>query len=181
MLEKILHSIEEASQAEISEIVKTKDKAILAQEESFQEKIKAAREEIQEKAQEDSRIALEEFSQKKKVEKEFAWQNAKNEVISQAYQTAMREIEKSTEKLEKIIVALIKDMPQIKGVFRAGEKTKAILEKHNKSVLWQITGGLKQEGFIFQSDNLEINSTLDQLGLEAKDRTIAEVINILFN
>ena len=183
MLEKILSSIEEKADEEIVQIVEEKNKAILDLQERFKEKTLKAREEAGRINQEKSKQMLEEFSQQKKMEQDFALQAEKNRIIDFVYQKAGKEISQVSESdLKKAILRLKKAMPAgISGKIKAGEKTKNILKPLMSGSLIEISGGLDEEGFIFQSPDLEIDARLSQLILEFRDQTIPQTINFLFH
>ena len=183
MLEKILSSIEEKANEEIAQIVREKDKALLAMKEEFKQRGIDEKKIVEKNAQEKSISLIEEFSQQKKMENDFAFQRAKNEAIDFAYKKASEEISKLSGKdFEVIIVNLRKDLPlELKGKIKAGEKTKKILQSLSGFSGVEISGDLDEEGFVFRTNDLEIDARLSQIVEQSKDKTITQAINILFD
>lgn len=180
MLDKIFQAIDKKSQEEIEKVLKEKEAAILAMEKEHRQELKKRKEKEKALLQKQAEEEIEEFKQKKNLRVSFRLQEEKNKLRQQVYERALKKAAEIEEpKFEKLIKGLLRFVPPaLLGKVAAGRKTAAVLRRITGNAA--VEESLEGEGFIIQSQDLDIDLRLSQVLKQNREETDPQIIKILF-
>ncbi len=182
-MEKILKAIEEKAEEEIEKISQEKERVILELEKEYLKK--TAEKQKEQKGQAESQIAkeIEEFEKSWQVKLNFKTQEEKNKIIEAVYEKARQKLsELGDAELKKIIKYLVDFLPKHKkGLIEAGSKTAKILQDVIVDNDIKINSGLEEEGFVFKSQDVEVDMRLSQIIFQLQELANPELVKMLFS
>ncbi len=183
-LNDIVTTLEKEAANKISEINKQAEQEINSLQVESNEYLASAKEEVLSSAkcnaqkEQDMKLFIEQSSLKKQI------LDKKRQIIDQIYQTALTELKNVSDKdYESIIEKLIKKLPAKGNILSAKGKeeiTKKIARKVNNDlkVSTEIIDAVG--GFIWQSEDLNIDNTFEQIINNIRQETEIEVAKIIF-
>ncbi len=182
MISEILKNIDQKKDQRIEELKKERDERILVLKSQIKEKIARRSEEEIKALRKENSLQLTEFSQRKDTEINFLVQREKNKIIQVVWDRAKEKIDELPEKeFTGIINSFIRLVPKMEGTVLASKRTHPILKKNLKNPKLKIKEGLKEEGFIVEGKNLELNFTISETLEQMKEEYNPEIIKILFS
>lgn len=183
MMDHILKTIDKKAEEEIAKILKEKEETILRLEKEYSRRIEAKRKEQKEEAETMAKKEVEEFEKAKQVELNFQIQEKKNEIIKEVYEKARREIaEIGDGEMEKLISRLARLLPaRAKGQIEADKKTAGFLKRIFSANDARITPSLEEEGFVFKSEDVEIDMRFSQALSELREDANPGLVRMLFS
>jgi len=183
MLDNILSIIDEKSQQEIDKVLKQNKDAIFALESEAQKNLQEKEEKEKKALSRKIKAEIEEFRQKNQLQVSFELQAERNRMVKAVYSAAEKKvIDVSDDGFKKIIKGFLAFIPKsLEGKISAGVKTANVLK--GMSLKYEILDNLKEEGFVFHSQNkdMEIDLRISQVLKQNREQTDPEVISILFN
>lgn len=184
-LEDILKKIKKESEGEIKIIKEESQKEIEKIEKKYKEEIEKKKKKILELAEEKANKKIKHSQIKLSLETKNLILAKKQEILDGLYQGILEDLSKlKDEEYFKLILNLIKECPRNGEIIPAQNREKitekAIREAKKECILSKNSLPIKG-GFIFSSENLEIDNSFENLVKEIKEKTLMEVAKILFS
>ena len=177
MLENVLKTIAERSEAEKQEILLAKEFDLKKLEGEFKKDLQVKKTRQEALLKKNTELEIQEVLKKKELSTRFILEKKKKELIDSVYQAVKNKIFESNDKdFTSLIEFFLENTPKQGGVFRAGKRTSEILKKKG-CIVKEI---VKQEGFVFESEKLDIDCTLEQFILRQIECFDPKIIEILF-
>ena len=185
-LSDIIKSINQSAEDEVAILHKQNQEAISNVQVEYQKKLSEAKTKLLKQAQ----IAADRKVSQANFEAKFAVVNhvlkQKRDLLTEIYNIALKRLASASKSdYEKLMVKLIKQLPQLsQGEIIPAKNDEAVIKKAvdiaKSSYIFspQTTDSLG--GFIFVSEGLEINNTLENVINNLKEQTETEVTKILF-
>lgn len=185
-LKDIKKSIEEEALAQIKEIEAEGQKKVDAVNELWSRKIEERKNEVLASAQKKAEQKLQQTDFKLQAQSQTAILNQKQKILDQVYKQALTKLNQLDEgSYVNLLSKLISELPDIEGELISAEGKDAELKKALKKSGRKITVSKDtvkaSGGFVFKSDKMEIDQTFPALTRNAKEISIIEVANKLFN
>ena len=179
MLSNILKAIEQKAEERINKISQEKKERLVELREehgqSLEQKKKSARENIRKETEQEIR----EYQKAKELEINFKVQQKRNEILERVYQLSVERANNLPQKeFERLIKKLAKPVLPREGRIEAGKRAAAILRTIAPEK--EVEAGLKEEGFIFKSPQLEIEAIFSQVLNQLREKANPGLVKILF-
>ncbi|MCG2690217.1 hypothetical protein L6252_02985 [Candidatus Parcubacteria bacterium] len=181
MVNNILKTLEEKANKIIDLILEEEEKGLLDLMEDFKKKSaekKAKEKEELERALQKEMFAL---SQQLSFKYNLETQAKKAECLKEAYSVAQKKLANLSEKeMAEFLKRLVRPLLGKEGVFLAGKKTAPLLKKILENKGLTIEEGLKEEGFIFQGETVEIDFRFQEFLKELKEKIEPKLAKIIY-
>jgi len=178
-MNKIFTLIEQKSTEEIKAINAQKEKDVFGLQKQFAQLCDKERKQAKESAQKEVEKSLQEYEQTILQNNQFALLKSKQSLIEKVFAKAQQEILHLESKgFEKFIAKIAQNIPKnAEGVVLCGEKTAVALKK-----VWEgkVKNDLKEEGFIFEGKDFELDFRLSEVINNLKQEISTEINQILF-
>lgn len=174
MIEDILKNIEEKLKEKLLRVNEEKEQAILSLEKKYGEFLIKQKENSLESFKRKIESEIQEFSQQKRREFEFAVLKEKNKIIDNLYKEAEKEI--TLENLKKLVSSLLPK--EVRGKIRAGQKTAKIIREIRGI---EAVNDLKEEGFVIIEEDAELDFRVSEILEQSKQERKPELIKLLFS
>ncbi len=181
MINDILKTIDEKATEEIEKILQKKEELILALEKEYDLSIKAKEQEQRSLALKKVAKEIEDFEKMLQIKLNFKIQDEKNRLVKDVYKKAQEKIASLEDvDFKKLITHLASFVPKNKqGNIAAGEKTAKVLKGTIEREI-KMEDTLDEEGFIFESSDVEIDLRISQVASQLQEVVNPELIKILF-
>lgn len=184
-LEDIIKKIKKETEEKIKEIKERSKKEIEKIEEEYKKEIEKKKKEILDLAKENEEKRIESCRIQLSMETKNLLLKKKNEILDEVYNKVLEKLSSLNENdYLKLILNLLKDCPENGEIIPAKGKEKiiqkAILESRKKIRLSHQSLPIKG-GFIFTSEDLEIDNSFENLIKIIREKTEIEVAKILFD
>ncbi|PIS04991.1 MAG: hypothetical protein COT81_03435 [Candidatus Buchananbacteria bacterium CG10_big_fil_rev_8_21_14_0_10_42_9] len=185
-LQDIVKAIEKQTLSETAKIDQQKEHALLELRKSWEQKIKARKAEIIAQAKIKAQKKVQQADFTLASQRQAAILQKKQAVIDEVFKQALAKLSSLNDsEYEKQIVKLIKALPQgidgevipVKGKESITKKALKASGKNCKVGAEALNGG---GGFVFQSQDVMIDSRFDELIATLKSELTPEVANIIF-
>jgi len=181
MVEDILKAVDEKAKEQINVIVQEKEKALFALEQYYGLAIKEKQKEQKDLAFNKIAKEIEDFEKNFQVKISFRTQEEKNNLIKEIYSEAQNKISNLGDpEFKKFIKQMLSHLPQKKGCIEAGKRTADILKGFVDKEI-KVEASLLEEGFIFKSNDVEIDFRISQVLLGMEEKISPELIKMLFS
>ncbi|MFH0739946.1 MAG: hypothetical protein V1819_02480 [bacterium] len=182
MVDNILKAIDEKAEEQIVEILQKKEIALLAMQEDNNIAIQTKQKEQKDLGIRKVAKEIEDFEKTLQMSLNFSLQGEKNNLIKEVYNKAQEKVSLFGEvELKKLIKHWMSYLPEAKkGHITAGERTAKILKDFVDSEM-KLDGSLEEEGFIFVSNDVEIDCRISQAFSQLQETVNPELIKMLFS
>ena len=182
MLENILTTISKKSDQKVELISRDTGRAILALEENFKENLKEKKDQEKITLKDQTIKEIQEFEQIQDLRVKFKVEGLRAEMVEEVFSQAKKAIsELQDHDFTKVIGRLLGAVPENKqGIFLAGPRTVAVLNSLSADQP-KIKAELKEEGFIFKSQEMEVDFRISQVVDQLKETVVSKVVKALFN
>jgi len=179
MLDNILKAIAEKADQEIEKILQEKEEVLLRLRQEHQKAVQEKKIKAEQNLEKEANREIEEKRKAKELETSFKLQQKRNEILSSVYREAEAKVRNIAEKdFERLTKKLLKAVPKREGRLMAGERTFQALKRMFPQS--KAERGLKQEGLLFQSEELEVDATISQAFNQMREKIDPELVKILF-
>lgn len=185
-LEDIKKSIQDEAQVQVKEVETQGQKRIDEVNSLWSKKIDDRKSEIiaSAKRKTNQKVQQSEFKLQSQIQTEIL--NKKQSIIDQVYKTAVKKLSelddaKYVELIEKLIDSLSDEGGKIISVKGKEDLLKKALKKAKKDFEVSKDTINGSGGFVYQSENIEVDYTFETLVHDAKEATILDVTTKLFN
>lgn len=171
MVQEILKNIEQKVKEQLLKIKEDKNRQLLALEEKYRKLQGDQKQRSLARFKQKIESEIQEFSQKRNLELEFAVLRKKNEIVQKLYKEAEKRID-----IDKLVVSLFpKD---IDGKIRAGKRTAEILKQVTDK---EITDDLEEEGFLIIGENVDLDFRVSEILKQKEQEQKPELAKLIFN
>lgn len=181
-MDKILKVIEEKAENRMVEISKEKERAVLIMEKEYSLAIKEKKEKQRGEALKEAAKEIEDFEKSLRLKINFKAQEQKNQILEQVYRLAEEKISNlPDEEFKKIVEYLNSCISQkTNGIFKAGPRTAKFLKEISENKKIDVKAELEKEGFVFISNDMEVDLTISGVLSQLKETANPELIKTLF-
>ena len=182
MVNDILKAIDDKAEEQIKKISQEKEEAILALQNEHNIDVKNIQQEQKKKALNEAAKEIEDFEKAFQLKLNFQIQDEKNKLVKEAYEKAKENVlGLNSDDFKKLIKYLASFVPENKkGHIEAGEKTAKALKGLVSGEI-KVQDNLNEEGFIFISNDVEIDLRISQVFSQMQETTNPELVKILFS
>jgi len=195
-LDDIKKAILAEAEKEVKKIEAGGEKKVAVVRDEWSKKIEIRKQEIIASGQRKANQKVQQTQFKVQAQAQTEILNQKQRIIDQVYKLALQKLgELDDDKYTELLAGLINQLPESKGELisvtgKESQLKKALRKSGKKYDIAKETvagNGLPAEalakagGFIFKSKEVEIDNTFTTLVKNAKEETILEVSNLLFN
>lgn len=181
MLDNILQNIEGKAKQEIEKALVTKQESLLALEQGFEQSFKEKKEAEMALLEQNTEKEIEEVKQEIKLANSFKLGRAKKKATREVYQKAVEKIVAfDDEKFTLVISKLFgKVQGSASGEIVAGSRSAIALKKvADPDVV--IKEGIKEEGFVIKTKDLDVDVRISQVLEQNKEITDPKIMEVLF-
>lgn len=178
-----MQSIEGKAQDEIAKLLAEKERGIFELETEHHKDLNAKEEKALQDLKNRIQSEIEEFKQKTCLAARFKLQEERNRIVKNVYEKAKEEVSQlSDEKFEKVIKGFLGFLPEaLEGKVFAGERTAQLLRHLPLKRKFALGDTLPEEGFVFHSEDMDIDLRVSQVLKQNREQTDPEIIRILFS
>jgi len=184
-LEDIKKTILATAQKQADEVKKAGDEKVKEIKAEMQKQLEEKKAEFVDMAQRKADQKLQQAHFKIAASNQTGILKAKQKIIDQVYSEALKKLNQlDNNEYINLMIKLIKNLPQTSGQLISAKAKESLLRQaqEKSKTKYQIAKESisAKGGFLFKSDQIEINNTFESLVETAKEKTMLKVTKLLF-